>query len=80
MPKIEKIKQYASPAPVQEVVRNPETIKRDFVVREEQMFSDFRVFKQRVNARWEKPTEDLARLFYEERNTILLKKYNLRLE
>jgi hypothetical protein len=38
MPKIEKIKQYASPAAVQEVVRNPETIKRDFVVREEQMY------------------------------------------
>ncbi len=79
MPKMQKIKEYASLAAVQEAVKNPETIKRDFVVREEQMFSDFRALKERVNALWEKPTEDLTRLFYEERNTILLGKYNLRL-
>ena len=44
----------------------------------EQMFSDFRTFKERVNALWEKPTDDLTRLLYEERNPLILQKYNLR--
>ncbi len=77
MPKVEKIKEYASLAAVQEAVKNPEVVKRDFVVREEQMYSHFRAFKELVNALWEKPTEDLARLLYSEQNAILLQKYNL---
>jgi hypothetical protein len=80
MPKVGKIKEYASLAAVQDAVRNPEVIKRDFVVREEQMYSDFRALKERVNALWEKPTEDLTRLLYTERNAVLLQKYSLRLE
>ncbi len=79
MPRIEKIRNYASLAAVQDAVKNPEIVKRDFVVREEQMYSDFRTFKERVNALWEKPIEDFARLLYAERNTVLLQKYNLRL-
>jgi hypothetical protein len=79
MPKIEKIKEYSSFATIQDAVRNPETIKRDFVVREEQMFSDFRAFKECINALWQKPIEDLVLLLYEERNTVLLEKYNLQL-
>ncbi len=78
MPKITKIKEYAALAAVQNAITDPETIKRDFVVREEQMFSDFRTFKERVNALWEKPTDDLTRLLYEERNPLILQKYNLR--
>jgi hypothetical protein len=79
MPKIDKIKEYASLAALQEALRNPELVRRDFVVREEQMYSDFRAFKECVNALWEKPSEDLERLLYTERNTVLLGKYNLKL-
>jgi hypothetical protein len=54
-------------------------LKEDFVVREEQMYSDFRAIQERCNALWERPTTDLTRLLYAERNPILLRKYNLML-
>jgi len=77
MPRIDKIQEYAAMAAIQEALRDPEILKRDFVVREEQMFSDFRSFKQRLNALWEKPTADLSGLLYEDLNPALLGKYNL---
>jgi hypothetical protein len=77
MPRIDKIGYYAHMAAIQDVFTKPELVKRDFVVREEQMFSDFRSFKERLNALWEKPTADLRELLYENKNTTLLAKYNL---
>jgi hypothetical protein len=41
------------------------------------MFSDFRSFNQRLSALWEKPIADLSGLLYEDRNCVLLRKYNL---
>jgi hypothetical protein len=79
MPKMDEIKNYGSLAAVQEAVKNPETIKRDFVIREEQMFSDFRAIKRCLDALWENPIEELSTLLYRDRNAILLAKYNLRL-
>jgi hypothetical protein len=32
-----------------------------------------------LNGLWEKPITDLSTLFYEERNALLLRKYNLEL-
>ena len=64
-------------AAIQEALRGPETLKRDFVVREEQMFSDFRTFKERLNALWKEPTADLSGLLFEDLSPVLLGKYNL---
>lgn len=77
MPRIEKIRNYAQPKDLQSALTQPDVIKRDFVVREEQMFSDFRTFKERLNALWEKPTADLRELLYEAGNPALLAKNNL---
>jgi hypothetical protein len=77
MPRTNKILEYTSMPAIQNALNNPEMLKRDFVVREEQMFSDFRVCKERLNALWEKPTLDLSGLLYEQWNPVLLGKYNL---
>ena len=77
MPRIDKIQKYAAIAALQDALKNPDILKADFVVREEQMFSDFRTFKTCLNALWEKPTTDLRSLLYEDRNPALLSKYAL---
>ena len=77
MPRIDNIQEYALLPAIQDVLKDPEKLKRDFVVREEQMFSDFRTCKERLNALWKKPIADLIGLLYEERNLVLLGKYNL---
>ena len=79
MPRIERVREYASMHAIQDALNNAEVLKKDFVVREEQMFSDFRTCKERLNALWEKPMADLYGLLYERRNPILLGKYNLSL-
>ena len=77
MPRIDKIQKYAAIAALQDALKNPDILKADFVVREEQMFSDFRTFKTCLNALWEKPTADLRSLLYADRNPALLNKYAL---
>ena len=77
MPRIDKIRKYAAIAALQDAIKNPDILKAGFVVREEQMFSDFRTFKTCLNALCEKPTADPGSLLYEDRNPALLKKYSL---
>ena len=66
MPRIDKIQKYTAMASIRDALNDPEVLKRDFVVRDEQMFSDFRTLKERLNALWEKPTADLCGLLYED--------------
>jgi hypothetical protein len=77
IPKPEKISRYAVLAAVQAAVRDPESLKSDFVVREEQMFRDFCTFKACLNDLWEGPIQELRPLLYQEKNEALLAKYNL---
>jgi hypothetical protein len=77
MPRLDKIQKYAAIAALQDALKDPDILKADFVVREEQMFSDFRAFKTCLNALWEKPTADLRSLLYEDHNLALLNKYAL---
>jgi hypothetical protein len=77
MPRIKEISKYVSMSAIQEALNKPEMLKRDFVRREVQMFSDFRTCKERLNALWEKPMADLNELLSTQRNPVLLRKYNL---
>jgi hypothetical protein len=49
-PRIDKIQKYATMTAIQGALNDQAVLKEDFVVREEQMFSDFRTFKERLNA------------------------------
>ncbi len=73
VPRMDKIQKYAAMTAIHDALKNPDILKTDFVVREEQMFSDFRNFKTCLNALWEKPIADLRKLLYEDRNAPLLK-------
>ncbi len=77
VPRKAVIKDYGEMRPIQEAANDPERLQRDFVVREEQMIVDLRSVQAALNGVWEKPIADLSALLYEERNTILLQKYDL---
>jgi hypothetical protein len=79
VPRKERMANYGAIRPVQAAAKDIKRLKRDFIVREEQMFSDFRTIQECLNELWEKPTGDLRKLLYGERNPVLLQKYNLEL-
>jgi hypothetical protein len=79
VPRKRCIQDYGKMHSVQEAANDPERLKRDFIVREEQMSIDLRSPQSALNTIWEKPIADLRLLLYDERNPILLRKYNLEL-
>ncbi len=79
VPRKECIQDYRSLRAVQEAAQDVTRLKKGFILREEQMTNDMQELQQLFNALWEKPIADLTRLLYEERNPILLSKYNLHL-
>jgi len=79
VPKKERIQDYGDMRPIQDAAKDIRRLKRDFIVREEQMSDDLHGILTLLNALWEKPIADLDALLFEERNAALLKKYNLEL-
>lgn len=79
VPKKEKIQQYKEFADVFAVLKEPTKLKNDFIEMKEQMFLDIEGLQTVLNDLWTKPIKDLARLFFEDKNQILLQKYNLNL-
>ena len=77
VPKKERIQNYGVIQSVQEAAKDIKRLKRDFVVREEQMLLDMHSIQTLLNALWERPASDLRRLVYENQNPYLLEKYNL---
>jgi len=62
---------------VKEAAKDTKRLKRDFIVREEQMRIDMCSMQTLLNPLWQKPCADLCALLFEERNPALLQKYNL---
>ena len=79
VPKKRCINNYGKMHAVQEAANDPERLKRDFIIREEQMSYDLRTFQTALNLVWEKPLADLRLLLYSERNASLLQRYDLEL-
>ena len=77
VPRKERVHDYTAMRSVQEAASDIKRLKRDFIVREEQMVADLRSIQALLNGLWEKPITDLSTLFYEEQNAVLLQKYNL---
>jgi hypothetical protein len=73
VPRKERIQDYRSLQQVVAAAQNADRLKRDFVVREEQMFNDFQEFQQHLNALWEVPIADFYELLYEKKNPTMLK-------
>ena len=77
VPKKEKIQQYKKWSCVFAVRDDVQKLKKDFIDREEQMILDIRDLEIILNNLWKKPINDFKELFFERKNKILLKKYNI---
>ena len=76
VPKKENIQRYKKWSDVFAVQQNIEELKSDFINMKEQMILDIGNLEVILNKLWNKPINDLEKLF-EDRNEILLKKYNI---
>lgn len=79
VPRKERVHDYTAMRSVQEAAGDIKRLKRDFIVREEQMSIDLHSMQVLLNGLWEKPIADLSALFYEEQNAVLLRRYNVEL-
>jgi hypothetical protein len=79
VPRKERIQYYRSLQQVQAAAQDAERLKRDFMVRGEQMFNDMQELQQHLNLLWEVSMADLCELLYEKKNSTMMKKYNIAL-
>lgn len=79
VPKKEKIQSYKRWSDVFAARRDGQKLRNDFINMTEQMILDIGKLEVILNKLWEKPLEDLKKLFFEDRNEILLTKYNIEL-
>lgn len=79
VPRKEKIKKYKRITDVFAALCDGKLIETDFIIKDAQMRSDIDDLKRLLNMIWDKPLNDFVKLFYEEKNKILLKKFNLEL-
>jgi hypothetical protein len=77
VPRKERIQDYRSLQQVKAATHNIKQLKKDFVVREEQMFNDFQELQKHLNELWEFIIADFCNLLYEDTNPVMMKKYNL---
>ncbi len=74
-----KIQKYKRWSQIYEVLEEPIKLKRDFINDKELMISDLGNIQNLLNGLWEKPIEELEKLFYKEKNEKLLSKFNISL-
>ena len=77
VPKKEKIDSYKRWSDLQKALKNETKIREDFIDEYKQMKSDLKEMKQVLQALWQKPINDMNELLYNQKNEVLLKKYNL---
>jgi hypothetical protein len=79
VPKKEKIQSYKKWSEVFKAQEDVARLKRDFIEMKEQMVSDIWTLEIILNKLWLKPIKDLRKFFYEDKNEVLLSKYNIEL-
>lgn len=77
VPKKECIGKYKKWDDVFTGAKDPNKFKQDFIQRELQMTHDLKDMMIILNNLWEKPITDMSKLFFIDKNQILLAKYNL---
>lgn len=77
VPKKEKILNYRKWADIFEAQQDIKRLKNDFIAMKEQMILDIGNLEIIFNKLWEKPINDLKKLMFQDKNEILLRKYNL---
>ena len=77
VPKKEKIDNYKELSSVFAAAQDIQKLKVDFINMKEQMILDIGALEIILNNLWNKPIEDLKTMLYEEKNPVLLNKYNI---
>jgi len=77
VPKKEKIQNYKKWSYVFAAQQDIQKLKSDFINMKEQMILDIGGIEVILNDLWTKPINDLRKLFFNDKNKILLKKYNI---
>jgi hypothetical protein len=77
VPKKERIQHYRKWSNVFAVLGDKQKLKNDFVNMKEQMDSDIAELETNLNILWSKPINDMQKLFFEDKNKVLLKRYNI---
>jgi len=77
VPKKEKIQHYKRWSYVFAASKDILKLKNDFINMKEQMVLDIGKLEIILNKLWERPINDIRKLFFEDKNKILLKKYNI---
>ena len=77
VPKKEKIQDYKKWSDVFAVRQDIQKLKNDFINMKEQMILDIGRLEIIFNSLWTKPINDMKKLFFADRNEILLEKYNI---
>ncbi|MHC1611272.1 MAG: hypothetical protein ACXQTW_06725 [Candidatus Methanospirareceae archaeon] len=77
VPKKEKIQDYKKWSDVFAVQQDIQKLKNDFINMKEQMILDIGRLEIILNNLWAEPINDMKKLFFEDKNKILLDKYNI---
>ena len=77
VPKKEEIHKYKKWSHVFAALQDEQKMRNDFINMKEQMILDIGGLEVILNDLWTKPINDLSKLFFDDKNKILLKKYNI---
>ncbi|MDI6889134.1 MAG: hypothetical protein QMC78_05560 [Methanocellales archaeon] len=77
VPKKEKIQNYKKWSYAFVVQQDIQKLRNDFINMKEQMILDIGSLEIILNNLWAKPINDLRKLFFDDKNKILLRKYNI---
>ncbi|MHC9542470.1 MAG: hypothetical protein AB9903_23425 [Vulcanimicrobiota bacterium] len=80
VPKLDKIVNFKKWSQVYNASLNEREMRENFTEMNTQMKDNLNEFMRILNQLWNKPINDLKKLLYEEKNIILLKKYNLSIQ
>jgi hypothetical protein len=77
VPKKEEIRKYKRWVNIFAAQENIPKLEKDFINMKEQMILDIGTLEIILNELWKKLIDDLKKLFFDDKNEILLKKYNI---
>lgn len=77
VPRKENIQDYRKWPGVYLAADDPGRLQNHFIVMKEQMIQDMETMEAALNKLWQRPTADVKRLFFEDKNAIILGKYQI---
>lgn len=77
VPKKERVRDYTTWSSVEEAAADAQKVERDFSPMLDQMRSDLEYLKTLFNGIWSSPTEKMIELLFQDKNEVLLRKYDL---